>query len=214
MSQETADCHFNILITDEWATQNPKVKHLLRVLQEAALYEAADYLAVDVMHQGRVPRLSPGTSEESGSLPYPAWDEKKLAGNERVISSTNFNSCLDEEKYDRQKGLSYDEAAKRKNLDSSQMPDSTYDCLTNKSENENQYNFLSADAAARGVMYTRVPSYTSGEGRSLLVEDGNILPPIDHPLPMEHEESVRTSVFTDHKQLLTCIYFLNVKKEV
>lgn len=42
------------IISDDWGTQNAKVKHLIRVLQEAALYEAADYISVNVLQKGKV----------------------------------------------------------------------------------------------------------------------------------------------------------------
>ncbi|XP_052784337.1 interleukin-1 receptor-associated kinase 4-like [Mya arenaria] len=77
-------------IIDDWSTQLPKVKHLIRVLQEADLYEAADYLSENVLQVGKVERLH--TADEPPSLPGPVWSDDKL-------SKGNIDESYEKHKY-------------------------------------------------------------------------------------------------------------------
>lgn len=174
--------HFKI--TDDWATQNPKVKHLLRVLQEAALYEAADYISENVLHQGKAPRLSDSTSTENfPSLPHPAWaDGKKISDEKQKISSSNFNSGMEKELYNREKNMSYNELENSQN-DECLGQETTYLDLVRNSEEENDYRALKSPDEE--VRYLRGPSYTSGEDRSVLLEGRNRISPV----AVEHLEA-------------------------
>lgn len=139
------------------------------------MYEAADYLSENVLHQGKTPRLSDTEQNDTcPSLPHPAWsDGKKVSDEKSKISSTNFDSGPEKELYKRDKNMSCNEYEKAQNgKDSGQ--DSIYLGLVRKSEEENDYRALKSPS--NDVGYHRGPSYTSGEDRSLLLEGGNVMP--------------------------------------
>lgn len=159
------------------------------MLQAAYLYEAADYLSESVLHQGKVPRIPVGQSDDCNLLPHPAWnDGKKIQNDTHKIPSSNFNAASEKEFYN--KDMSYNATMQCNNLRSMQEPESTYDGLLKQSSKENEYKCLSPTAErGGGVVYNRAPSYTSGEGRSMLLQGGNFMPPQDQLTPTEHEES-------------------------
>ncbi|XP_053403601.1 interleukin-1 receptor-associated kinase 4-like [Mercenaria mercenaria] len=164
-------------IMDDWGTQNTKVKHLLRILQEAALYEAADYISENVLHQGKVPRLQEET-ENTASLPAPSWDDKKLkdSDNKQVQEKDNFDAQCQKNIYEREKplGNAYSNGV-------NSPTDSTYNRLMKPGEDEWAYNKLSPGVDK--AIYYRTPSFDSGGSFSDVLKAGN-----KHDAGVEHEE--------------------------
>ena len=155
------------------------MRHLLRVLQEAALYEAADYISESVLHQGKVARLSDSdrSSERCESLPHPIWnDEKKIQDEKCNISSSNFNSLNEKELYNRKKQMTYDVLDKNRN-DGSAADESTYLDLVKHDKHGLKYECLKP--TNNDVRCHKEPSYISGDERSAQLEG----PPKD----VEHE---------------------------
>ncbi|KAH3812285.1 uncharacterized protein LOC127833977 [Dreissena polymorpha] len=84
-------------IIDDWATQNTMVKHLVRVLQEAHLGEAANYLHENVLNMGPLRDLSAPSSacNSLSDLPEPRWIPNR-SGDIHVPSS-NVNEKSEKE---------------------------------------------------------------------------------------------------------------------
>lgn len=60
-------------VLNDWFTQNSRVKHLIKALSDSQLYAAADYLSVDILKGGKVPRPQ---SDIENSIVGAAWQPK------------------------------------------------------------------------------------------------------------------------------------------
>nr|ALA99938.1 interleukin-1 receptor-associated kinase 4 [Cyclina sinensis] len=179
-------------ILDDWATQNTKVKHLLRVLQEAALYEAADYISETVLQKGKVPRLSE-ESETTTNLPTPSWqDERIKKENHQQVKereeSENLDKHYQKNIYEREKALgnAYTNGG-------SVSADAAYNSLTKPGIEEGLYNELSPGVDK--VNYYRTASFDSGSHIFGGLKAGNLKPL--HGSGVEHEETYQVRSFKD-----------------
>ena len=176
----------SFIISDDWGTQNTKVKHLLYVLKEARLYEAADYLAVNVLHGEKVSREPP----EEAVLPVPEWEPKKggkdadMKGYEKLAPV-----AMDQNKY----------AALNLN-----------DKLTDvKKTNDKMYS-LSNDLSTlpmpttpnEGIIYQRIRSIDSGGDASVLLQDQCELE--SPPKSIENEETACVRPALDYLEKTPC----------
>lgn len=93
-------------IINDWCTQNPRIKHLLKALTDAELYAAADYLSVKVLGHEPVARRASVTHIPSPSdiLPDPpsfspaqnidGFDEKKFHDKKNLSDLTDKNTVI------------------------------------------------------------------------------------------------------------------------
>jgi len=79
------------VLSDDWSTQNTRVNHLLQVLLDADLYDAANYLNVNVLGLERIER--PTLPGNMPSLQRPCWGDEN-----NKLAKENFND-YDYKKY-------------------------------------------------------------------------------------------------------------------
>ena len=134
------------------------MKHLLYVLKEARLYEAADYLAVNVLLGEKVSRVAP---DEEG-LPIPQWEPQKGDKDPTGQGYEKLNpAALDQRQYD------------ALNLN---------DKLTDVKKSNDKLKCLANDLSSLpivgepstpndGIIYQRIRSIDSGGDVSMLLQD-------------------------------------------
>lgn len=91
-------------ILDDWATQNARVTHLIVVLQKADLYEAANYILVNVLCEAPVQRPEPPDSSiPIPTFPIPGWDQsqKKATSHKTMSGSENETISSANQAYDK-----------------------------------------------------------------------------------------------------------------
>ncbi|KAL4219723.1 Interleukin-1 receptor-associated kinase 4 [Mactra antiquata] len=183
-------------ILDDWSTQNAKVKHLIFVLQQAALYEAADYISEQLLGAGKVPRLGFIDSSNTDVLPTPTWDDNKLKTGNKPKDSKQTDSLLDENRdnsvgktlYSRDKGLD--------SLDKNE-PGTLYSSLMKNDDSGPEYNKLIQNDD-KGFNCYRTPSFDSWGACSIQNEAGH---DTSKQSGIEHEETYQVRPVRDEASL-------------
>lgn len=169
-------------ILDDWGTQNTRVKHLLYILKEAALYEVADYLAVSVLHGEKVSRERP--TQPNHELPIPEWEPGKDL-KQKAADSKGYEKLAPNK--DQNKYAALDLNDKLKLMDPLQMKDKVGDRSNDLSVVANG-DFVPSSPVG-GVIYQRIRSYDSGGDASILLQDHMEL---DSPVKSEPDSPIKS----------------------
>ena len=161
---------FSPTFSDDWGTQNTKVKHLLYLLKEAALYEVADYISVNVLHGEKVSRERPAMAADP-NLPIPEWEPGKVPngkdpdakGYEKLAPNVN-----EQNKYSALHLNDKSQQNLNRSEESKQMKEKSYGLSNDLSALANE-GFISTQANG-GIIYQRIPSLDSGGDASILLQ--------------------------------------------
>ena len=153
---------------DDWGTQNTKVKHLLYILKEAALYEVADYLSVNVLHGEKVSRDRPVQPEQN--LPVPGWNDPEKSEKGKDPDAKGYEKLGDRKDNNKYSALSFNDKGVEnlKSGDLKQMKDKSHGLSNELSASSNGDIVKSAGGS---IMYQRIRSIDSGADTSVLLQD-------------------------------------------
>ena len=154
--------------SDDWGTQNTLIKHLLFILKEAALYEVADYISVNVLHGEKVSRDRPEQPEQN--LPVPGWKDPEKPGKGKDPDGKGYENLGDRKEHDKYSALNFNDkgAEKSKSRDMKQIKDEADRVSYDMSVLPNGDIRQRTDG---GVMYQRIRSIDSGADTSVLLQD-------------------------------------------
>nr|QID75734.1 interleukin-1 receptor-associated kinase 4 [Sinohyriopsis cumingii] len=158
-------------IIDDWATQNAQVRHLMQALLDASLIEAADYLSMKILKQGRAPRpcLQDGEHLPPVGMPVPAWHDPHKEKNDTEDDITEIKRALHQEnKHEPKEGQEH-------SLDSDQC----------HGESE-----IPANSGNMETLFNRIPSYESGGNPSQSLFVGQERPFIHSMESFENQETL------------------------
>ena len=154
--------------SDDWGTQNTLIKHLLFILKEAALYEVADYISVNVLHGEKVSRDRLEQPEQN--LPVPGWKDPEKPGKGKDPDGKGYENLGDRKDRDKYSALNFNDkgAEKSKSGDMKQIKDEAVRLSYDMSVLPNGDIRQRTDG---GIMYQRIRSIDSGADTSVLLQD-------------------------------------------